>query len=81
MRTTITLDEDTANQIQEAMRRTGRTFRETVNEAIRVGLSSSTKVHRAGKFRVEARDLGLRSGMSYDNIGELLEQLEGPSAP
>ena len=30
-------------------------------------------------FKVDARPLGLRAGLSYDNIGEMLETLEGPA--
>lgn len=77
MRTTITLDEDTAQQIQEEMRQSGRSFKDTVNEAIRVGLSGRQSAPTA-RFRIEAKPLGARPGISYDNIGELLEQLEGP---
>jgi hypothetical protein len=77
VRTTITLDEDTAERIQEEMRQSGRSFKDTVNEAIRIGLSIQKSAIPAG-FKIAAKPLGVRPGISYDNIGELLEQLEGP---
>jgi hypothetical protein len=58
-------------------RRSDRTFREVVNEAIRLGLAHRSTTPRR-PFRIVARDLGLREGVSLDNVGALLEQIEGP---
>lgn len=77
MRTTITLDEDVAAKVRAEMRKTGRGFKETVNDLIRRGLLRSEQV-RPKRFVVKARDLGLMPGYELDNIGLLLEQLEGP---
>ena len=38
MRTTVTLDDDTERMIRDDMRRTQRSFKVTLNEAIRNGL-------------------------------------------
>lgn len=38
MRTTITLDDDTARLLQEQVRRRGVTFKQAVNDAVRAGL-------------------------------------------
>ena len=49
-----------------------------VNEALRIGLNApETKKSRA-PFVARPRPLGLPAGMSYENIGDLLEQLDGP---
>jgi hypothetical protein len=78
-RTTITLDEDVAAKLKTEARRSGRPFREVVNDALRRGLASRRQPAGREPFRVVARDLGdLRPGLSLDNIGDLLEQLEGP---
>ena len=77
MRTTVTLDDDTARQLCEDMQRSGRTFKEAINEAIRVGLSARRQPESV-RFEISARPLGIRAGMSYDNVPELLEQVEGP---
>ena len=41
MRTTVTLDEDVAQQIRERMRERGAGFKEVLNELLRRGLRSS----------------------------------------
>jgi hypothetical protein len=74
----LTLDEDVAMKLKERSRRSGRSFREVVNEALRVGLNARRKQQPDRPFRVRARALGLRPGLSYDNVSELLEQIEAP---
>jgi hypothetical protein len=79
MRTTITLDEDVAAKLTSLARRTGRAFREVVNETLRRGLARPSAPPARGPFRVKARDLGnLRPGLSLDSIADLIEQVEGP---
>lgn len=78
MRTTLTLDQDVAAKLKAAARRTGRPFRQVVNDALRRGLLSDRPARRT-PFRVKARSLGgLRPGLQVDDIGELLERVEGP---
>ena len=78
MRTTLTLDDDVAARLKAESRRSDRTFREVVNEAIRLGLEIRRAPRPRKKFQVVPRDLGLRPGASLDNIGALIEQIEGP---
>ncbi|MFQ5928525.1 MAG: hypothetical protein ACE5MK_02425 [Acidobacteriota bacterium] len=79
IRTTLTLDDDVIAKLKAEMRRTGRSFKETVNEYLRIGLSTPRKRKASKPFSVRARNLNARPGLSYDSIGELLEQVEGPS--
>ena len=79
MRTTLTLDDDVAAKLKQVARRSGRAFREVVNDTLRRGLVAQTTIRRT-PFRVEARDFGAtRPGMRLDDIGGLLEQIEGPA--
>ena len=79
MRTTLTLDDDVDAKLRSEARRTGRSFKAVVNEALRSSLQRRARGNSA-PFKVKPRDLGdLRPGMSLDNIGDLLELLEGPS--
>jgi hypothetical protein len=79
VRTTLTLDDDVAAKLKAASRRAGRPFKEVVNETLRAGLSSRRVVAKRQAFKIAPRDLGdLRPGLSIDNIGELIEQVEGP---
>ena len=78
MRTTLTLDDDVAAKLKSQSRKTGRPFREVVNDALRRGLEKApASLHQ--RFVVRTRDLGAVSpGLSLDNIGDLLERVEGP---
>jgi len=77
-RTTITLDEDVRANLEADMRESGKSFKETVNEALRVGLIKRQSA-RAGKpFKIEARDMGLKPGYNFDKPWVLIEEIEGP---
>jgi hypothetical protein len=65
MRTTLTIDNDVAARLLERCRRTGESFEAAVNEVLRSGLA--------------ARALGVRQGVDLDNVGELLEDVDGPA--
>ena len=77
MRTTLTLDDDVRAKLEAEMRKTGRSFKETVNEVLRNGLSAQ-RPKPTQPFKIYARDLGARPGYNFDNIEELLDQIEGP---
>ncbi|MGH9365691.1 MAG: DUF2191 domain-containing protein [Thermoanaerobaculia bacterium] len=78
MRTTLTLDEDVAAKLKGEARRSGKPFKAVVNETLREGFAVRQALKKQRPFRVKARSLGLRPGLDYDNIGVLLEQIEGP---
>ncbi len=81
MRTTVTLDEDVAARLRAEMRRSGESFKEAVNRLLRLGLSAQGRRRAAPRQRFVVRPLrlgGLEPGLSLDNIGELLERVEGP---
>ncbi len=78
MRTTLTLEDDVAAKLKAESRRTGRSFKATVNEVLRLGLNTRRQPRARKPFRVEPRDLGLRPGVSLDDVGGLLERGEGP---
>ncbi len=78
MRTTLTLDDDVAAKLKTAARRSGRAFRDVVNDTLRRGLLTDKATTRE-PFRIAPRSLGgLRPGLNVDNIGELLDRIEGP---
>ena len=78
MRTTLTLEEDVAAKLRAEVRKSGRPLKQVVNEALREGLAKRPAKEKVPPFKVKARRMGLRPGLSYDCIGELLEQIEGP---
>ena len=71
MRTTLTLDTDVAKLVEQHRKASNQSLKETINDLLRLGL-----VAAARPFVVKSRALGLLPGMSYDNIGKLLESLD-----
>lgn len=79
MRTTLTLDDDVAARISEEMRKRGGTLKETVNELLRAGFQAQSETKKVRRFKAQARSMGHREGIDYDNIADLLEHIEGSS--
>ncbi len=77
MRTTLTLDPDVAALTKKAAAKLHLSFKHVVNNALRVGLNEVLKPAKAKPYKTVAKPMGLRSGFSYDNIGELLAAAEG----
>ena len=78
VRTTLTLDEDVKRRLDQEVRKSGKPFKEVVNELLRLGLAAAARPKPVKPFVIKARPLGLPPGLSYDNVWELIEQLEGP---
>jgi len=79
VRTTLTLEDDVAARLRAEARRTGRPFKTLVNEALRAGLLQKRVPRPKQQFTIESHNFGgLHPGVSLDNIGELLERIEGP---
>jgi len=78
VRTTLTLDSDVVAKLKDEMRRSGRSLKQVVNELLRLALNTRRKRQPRQPFLVRARPLGLRQGLNYHKISELLEHLEGP---
>ena len=56
MRTTLTLDEDVAAKLRAEARRSGRSFRDVVNDAIRRGLASRQVARAVKQALMRAED-------------------------
>ena len=52
-------------------------FGQSCNEALRAGLERIGDVSGRRPYRTVPHDMGLREGLSPDNVQELLSQLEG----
>jgi hypothetical protein len=76
MRTTLTLDPDVAARVRQEVRRSGRTLKAVVNEALRLGLGLARKPPRAPRFEVEAHSMGIRPGIDLDRMNQLADELE-----
>lgn len=83
MRTTVTIDEDVAQQIRQRMRERGAGFKEVLNELLRRGLRSTDdpEPYVAPTFRMGARPdldldkaLALAGAMDDDELARKLER-------
>lgn len=77
MRTTLTLDPDVAAKARKGAAKIGKSFKEVVNMALRIGLDVVLAPPASKPYRTKPRPLGLREGLSYDDISELLALAEG----
>lgn len=79
MRTTLTLDEDVAARLQAEARRSGKPFKTVVNDYLRIALAQRRAMRNAPALELDVVDLGgPQPGVSYDNVADLIESLEGP---
>ena len=78
MRTTLTLDEDNVAKLRDEMSRTGKSFKETVNDCLRRGFETPSKDELSAPFRVEARAMGAKPGFDLDDVSSLIDFLDGP---
>jgi len=79
MRTTLTIDEDIAVQLQRLRRSRNRGLKQIVNEALRRGLKqmSEEEEEPRGNYQTRAVDLGRCLIGSIDDVAEVLAIAEG----
>jgi hypothetical protein len=76
MRTTLTLDPDVAEGLEQAIQRDGRGLKATVNEALRIGLGLAERPSAPARFKVRAFVDGLQPSIDPDKMSQLLDELE-----
>ena len=76
MRTTVTLEPDVARMLDDYARRTRKSFKETLNDAVRLGLGRANEPTAQRDFVIEAKPMGLRAGIDGGKLNTLLDDLE-----
>jgi hypothetical protein len=76
MRTTVTVDPDVDLLMQQAMQRTGQSFKSTLNDALRRGLADVLPTEVEEPFVVKAYDMGVQPGVDIANVHNLETELE-----
>lgn len=76
MRTTLTLDEDIARELQELSRRSGESFKEVMNEVLRRGLPGEKPAAQLPRFQVMPKACGFRTGVDLLRLNQLSDQIE-----
>lgn len=75
MRTTVTLDSDTEALLRRLMRERGISFKEALNQAVRLGAGGTTRV-KAPKFQQQTFRMGFRPEFRWDKALALAESME-----
>lgn len=76
MRTTVTLDDDLAEQILDLAHRRKEPFKTVLNESLRRGLSGGGPPRGQKPFVVRARPMRLRAGLDEAKLSQIAEELE-----
>jgi hypothetical protein len=78
MRTTLTLDDDVALMVDEVRSSRGGSFKDVVNEALRLGLEEMTRPARAPRrYRTPSTSLGHCRLPDLDDVSSALVAAEG----
>lgn len=76
MRTTLTLDDDVANDLKEQCRLLGKPFKQVVNETLRRGMSPATEAPQRPRFKVVPHQSGFKPGIDPLRLNQLNDELE-----
>ena len=77
MRTTLTIDDQIAEELKRLAFESGRSFKEVVNESLRRGLASRQAVPESRPYRLKGISLGGPvPGVDLDKALQLAELLE-----
>jgi hypothetical protein len=77
IRTTVTLDEDVLKRVKEESRTRGASFRDTLNDLLRVALAGQARPFKR-TLKIKPRNMGIFPGLNYDDVEALIEYAEGP---
>ena len=77
MRTTIMLDDDLAEKLQDIAHKRRESFKSVVNETLRRGLSApAPRASRAKPFQTDTFDSPFRAGIDPQRLNQLVDDLE-----
>ena len=76
MRTTLTIEPDVARRIEKEIRRTRKTLKAVINDALKAGFAMSGKPDALPPFKVEAHNFGFHAGIDPDRMNQLADELE-----
>ena len=76
VRTTLTLDPDLAKKLKDLAHRRGQSFKQTLNDVVRRGLSAREREARRVPYVLQPHHGGFRAGIDPGKLNELIDQLE-----
>jgi hypothetical protein len=78
VRKTLTIDDDIAVLIKQEQRRTGDSFKGTINRLLNLGLINAVEKAALKPFVVTPIAMNTGLGTRYQKVEDLIEALEGP---
>ena len=76
MRTTLTIEADIEQVLLREMRRSDRSMKAVVNDALRIGLGMQGKPRRSSRFKVQPHAVAFKPGIDTDRLNQLVDELE-----
>lgn len=77
MRTTLTIDDRIAKALKDAAHRSGKSYKQVVNETLRAGLSANRIMDETKSYRLKPVSMGdVAPGYNLRKALELAEHLE-----
>ena len=76
MRTTLTIDPDVERLLQHEIRRTDKSLKAVVNDALRLGLGMQGKPPRGSRYKVNPHPFAFKPGVDVDRLNQLVDELE-----
>jgi hypothetical protein len=77
MRTTVTLDDDVANELKKRAKRSEKSFKQELNDSLRLAFSlSRSSTVRQKRFRVRPHRSAFRTGVDIMKLNQLVDQLD-----
>lgn len=77
IRTTITLDDDVLERVKAESRSRGASFKDTLNDLLRLALIQKVEKQLNHKFKVKPFNMGQLPGLDYDSVESLVAHGEG----
>ena len=76
MRTTLTIDDDIAHKLKSVAARQQKSFKEVVNQALKKGLSTSSKQSSTQRIKLKTQSLTYHKGVDEVRIKDLLDEID-----
>ena len=76
MRTTVTLEPDLAKKVKDLAHRRGVSFKQALNEVIRLGLAAPAQRTGRKRFEFEPHASGFVPGIDPNRLNQLNDQLQ-----
>ncbi len=76
MRTTVTIEDDLAAQLEQLRKREGLSYRAALNQVLRIGLQAKSAPPKPKLYKTPTMNLGLKPGIDLTRLNSLVDELE-----